>query len=363
MSKSVKAPKIYKFVVTDGVVTMYEPEHGAFEAVTLAANETLAFDPATGNITKTEVLADHLDIDVFAPTADTTDDATLYTKASSGHSGLDGSPISSDDDRDDDGSIDDHIRGGSDDDVEHGGRGRDRIDGGKGHDDISGDDGDDKLSGGSGDDSLHGGNGSDHLSGGEGADDLSGGADDDSASGGNGDDSIHGDDGDDHVRGGNGADDLSGDDGDDDLSGGNDDDSLHGGHGADDLSGGAGDDHLEGGHGKDDIRGGLGADTFVFTTDDFAGATRQTAERIRDFSHAQGDKIDFSGVDADSLTDGDQAFSFIGNAAFGNHAGELRYEIVRSNAFVSGDTNGDGVADFTIRLDHVATLDVTDFVL
>jgi hypothetical protein len=58
---------------------------------------------------------------------------------------------------------------------------------------------------------------------------------------------------------------------------------------------------------------------------------------------------------------GDQAFAFIGNGVFSHAAGELRYEQVGSATIVEGDTNGDGVADFWIRLDGVHTLQAGDF--
>jgi hypothetical protein len=45
---------------------------------------------------------------------------------------------------------------------------------------------------------------------------------------------------------------------------------------------------------------------------------------IQDFS--AGDLIDLSRIDANTLLDGDQAFEFIGNAAFSKTAGELRFE-------------------------------------
>jgi hypothetical protein len=37
--------------------------------------------------------------------------------------------------------------------------------------------------------------------------------------------------------------------------------------------------------------------------------------------------------------------------------------VIKGHAFVSGDTNGDGTADFVIRLDHVSVLDASDFML
>ena len=60
---------------------------------------------------------------------------------------------------------------------------------------------------------------------------------------------------------------------------------------------------------------------------------------------------------------GDQNFSFIGTAAFHNVAGELRYEQINGNTYVTGDRNGDGVADLMIRLDGLHGLVAGDFVL
>jgi hypothetical protein len=84
---------------------------------------------------------------------------------------------------------------------------------------------------------------------------------------------------------------------------------------------------------------------------------------IIDFSSAQGDKIDLSAIDARTDLAGDQAFSFISFAAFSNTAGELRLELAGANLLVSGDTNGNGTADFSILLKNVATVSATDFVL
>ena len=84
---------------------------------------------------------------------------------------------------------------------------------------------------------------------------------------------------------------------------------------------------------------------------------------VHDFSRAEGDRIDLRLVDANSTRDYDQAFAFIGNAAFSGTAGELRYRQLSGNTYVLGDTNGDGVADFWIRLDGLHSLNAGDFVL
>ena len=138
---------------------------------------------------------------------------------------------------------------------------------------------------------------------------------------------------------------------------------LRGLAGSDVLRGAGGDDRIEGGTGRDDVHGGTGADQFVFRTGDFGGATAATADIVRDFSQADGDVINLDAVDANSMLAGLQEFTFIGTAAFSGTAGELRYHQGASNTFISGDTNGDGTADFVIRLDGLHALTSCDFIL
>ncbi|WP_225008576.1 M10 family metallopeptidase C-terminal domain-containing protein [Novosphingobium percolationis] len=155
------------------------------------------------------------------------------------------------------------------------------------------------------------------------------------------------------LTGGAGADALSG-------LGGND--TLSGGTGGDKLSGGAGNDTLRGGTGRDVLTGGSGVDSFVFASGE-SSRTHASSDRITDFSHAQGDRIDLSRIDASSMTTGNQAFAFIGNAAFDKVAGQLHVITDGGNTYVEGDTNGDGLADFAIRLDGAVSLMAGDFVL
>lgn len=120
------------------------------------------------------------------------------------------------------------------------------------------------------------------------------------------------------------------------------------------LFGGAGDDVLHGGSGNDVIYGGLGADTMyghggndTFRFDSTAQSNSAGRDGIQDFT--LGDMIDLTKIDANALVVGDQAFTFIGNAAFGNHAGELRYENVAGPIWlIQGDTDGNGVSDFEL---------------
>jgi len=155
------------------------------------------------------------------------------------------------------------------------------------------------------------------------------------------------------ITGGNGADTLDGNLG---------NDKLLGGLGNDQLLGGAGNDSLTGGGGVDIATGGIGADRFIFTTiTDFASGA--PLDLIADFSHAQADKIDVSGVDANSALSGDQAFTFIGAASFSSVTAQLRYAVSGADVIVSGDVNGDGIADFSFTVANTPSLVGTDFIL
>jgi Ca2+-binding RTX toxin-like protein len=80
------------------------------------------------------------------------------------------------------------------------------------------------------------------------------------------------------------------------------------------------------------------------------GIGLESTDEILDFSSAEGDKIDFSNWDANSTQAGRQTFAFIGANAFSGSAGELRVEASGGKFVVSGDTDGDGTADFFLIL-------------
>ena len=87
-----------------------------------------------------------------------------------------------------------------------------------------------------------------------------------------------------------------------------------------------------------------------------------SVDTITDFSHAQADQIDLHLIDA--INGGaDDAFSFIGSAAFSHTAGELHYVAVSGGLMVSGDVNGDGLADFQFKVQGVSSLQASDFLL
>jgi serralysin len=164
--------------------------------------------------------------------------------------------------------------------------------------------------------------------------------------------------GNDLLEGLDGHDDLYGGSGHDDLYGGNGDDDLWGDSGLDNLYGGAGRDILTGGANSDLLVGGSGADTFDFNSVSEIGRG-STRDFIQDFRRAEADVVDLSTIDANTGRSGNQAFSFIGSASFGDKAGELRF----SSGVLSGDVNGDGVADFEIRMNGVTKMYSNDFFL
>ncbi|WP_318248071.1 calcium-binding protein [Novosphingobium huizhouense] len=175
-----------------------------------------------------------------------------------------------------------------------------------------------------------------------------------------GDDEVDGGAGNDRIDGGGGADVIVGGAGADSLSGAAGNDRLEGGSDNDTLNGGDGNDLLIGGAGQDMLTGATGADTFLFIAAD-CGTTRASADRIADFSHAEGDRIDISLIDADGATFGDQTFTLVSDAF--TAASQVRVVQADGNTYVEMNTNGDTVADLVIRLDGAVTLVAADFVL
>lgn len=132
---------------------------------------------------------------------------------------------------------------------------------------------------------------------------------------------------------------------------------MFGEGGNDTLVGAEGSDTITGGAGTDSLTGGLNDDVFDFNSVVEIGRNA-ARDVITDFTHGD-DTIDLNGVDANTEVAGNQNFSFIGSAAFGNVAGQLRY----SGGLLSGDVNGDGVADFQIGLTGAPVVTLSDLIL
>jgi Ca2+-binding RTX toxin-like protein len=140
------------------------------------------------------------------------------------------------------------------------------------------------------------------------------------------------------------------------------DNTIIGSAGNDTLNGGGGADTLVGGLGRDTLIGGAGADTFVLRSVAESGVGGGQRDVITDFLSGT-DKIDFTGIDANTGAAGDQAFSMIGTAAFTGVAGQLRYNWVGTDTVMHGDVNGDGVADFQLVLTGNQTFVAADLLL
>jgi len=299
---------------------------------------------------------------------------------------------------------DDYLSGGNGKDILVGGFGDDFLTGGNGKDILYGTVGDDYLSGGNGKETLFGGFGNDFLTGGNGKDILYGGAGDDILDGGSANDTLDGGLGNDtaiyasatagvtvtlgaetHNTGGAGTDTLvsienlvgsnfgdiltgdasanalNGLGGNDTLNGGFGDDFLFGGFGNDTLNGGFGNDLLVGGFGRDVMSGGGGFDAFSFN---FAGESvpgllnRDVITDFRGNGILAGDVIDVSTIDANNLLFGNQAFTFIGAAAF-TAAGQLRY----SGGVLQGSTDADLSSEFEVALTGAPAVTAFDLIL
>ncbi|MCJ8057315.1 FG-GAP-like repeat-containing protein [Shinella curvata] len=251
------------------------------------------------------------------------------------------------------------IVGSSSADVMLAGKGSQSLLGGKANDFLMGGSGDDSLTGGAGRDKLFGGTGSDTASYADAGKGVLAKLSFSSANSGDaeGDQyfSIE------NLTGSSHADKLTGDLNENRIGGGDGGDVLNGAAGNDKLFGDSGNDKLYGWTGADRLYGGTGADLFVFTSTKHSTASAR--DMIHDFSQTQGDRIHLSGIDARAATSKNDAFTFIGEKAFSEKAGELRYFHKSGDTFVSGDVDGDGKADFALRLDNTIDLVKGDFIL
>jgi hypothetical protein len=296
---------------------------------------------------------------------------------------------------------DDILDGGAANDILNGGLGADDLVGGLGNDILNGDDGDDQLNGGDGSDKLNGGIGADQLTGGAGADQMSGGdgadtlfgnADNDLLDGGAGADTMTGGTGNDvfivddagdqtieaagegydivrtaldgWVLGANleglelqGSADIdgTGNSGANNIQGNDGANTLYGLAGVDTINGNDGDDIIVGGAGSDLLRGGGGGgtDTFVILQESVGNAVLES-DTVYDYFAGDNDSIDLSDIDADSTQGGNQAFTFA-EFGFTKTAGEMTLTFASGQTTLRLDVNGDGKADYQMKINGDVT--------
>ena len=197
---------------------------------------------------------------------------------------------------------------------------------------------------------------------------LGGGAGNDVIYGGAGNDTLRGAFGNDTLRGNDDDDTLNGDIGNDLLDGGADEDRLLGGEGNDSLIGGSGDDRLFGGIGNDTLASGAGVDTLtggqgvdVFDFNVVGDSLIGLPDLIVDHDRLT-DRIDLSTIDANTLLANNQAFTFIGTAAF-TAAGQIRAVLSGSDLLLLISNDADVLAEMQILVQGSGVLDATDFIL
>ena len=138
------------------------------------------------------------------------------------------------------------------------------------------------------------------------------------------------------------------------------------GAGNDTIVGDTFNNQLTGGLGTDTLTGGLGADTFKYTSanQSTVGALHDV---ITDFLSGT-DKLDFSAIDANAATAGDQAFTFNNTAGAAiTGAGQLVFSYVGAGAsemtVIQGNLDNNLGADFEVALmGHITFNPVTDII-
>jgi Ca2+-binding RTX toxin-like protein len=106
------------------------------------------------------------------------------------------------------------------------------------------------------------------------------------------------------------------------------------------------------------MTGGTGGDIFSFNKLNESAPT--AIDTILDFVSSDGDKINFSGIDANINATGVQGFTFIDSAAF-SAAGQIRFDA--STNTLSASNNGDTLPEFSLVLTAITSVLVSDFML
>ena len=110
------------------------------------------------------------------------------------------------------------------------------------------------------------------------------------------------------------------------------------------------------------MTGGAGGDKFVLEALSDSGTNAANMDVIMDFNLADGDKIDVHSIDANATLAGNQAFTFIDEAAF-SAPGQIRYYDNGVDTFIELNTGNVLAADAAICLSGLHTPNETWFFL
>jgi serralysin len=130
---------------------------------------------------------------------------------------------------------------------------------------------------------------------------------------------------------------------------------------ADTFQGDGGPNWFQGGVGRDVATGGSGRDLYDFdrTGDSLPGSANRDV--ISDFAH-NSDKVDLTGIDANSAVAGNQAFVWLGGAPL-TGAGQVDFISSSGNTIIQASTDADSTPEFQIRLTGSVILSEGDFFL
>lgn len=158
---------------------------------------------------------------------------------------------------------------------------------------------------------------------------------------------------------------ITGTNGNNTLNGTAGPDLIRGLGGSDTLRGNAGNDRLIGGAHNDQLFGGSGADVFAYET--ISDSLPNVGRRDLIWDWETGDKIDLSVIDARQGVSGNQAFTFMGEGAFGSTSTsglvKFRYDSGADRTLIEGTVNTSSGIDFQISLVGQHALTANDFVL
>ncbi|WP_066469537.1 peroxidase family protein [Bosea sp. WAO] len=272
---------------------------------------------------------------------------------------------------------DDVLIGEAGDDAVSAAEGADFVDAGAGKDVVFAGSGDDQVFGGAGDDLIHGEAGNDRLFGEAGNDWIVAGAGDDTVVAGSGDDVIVGEQGDgndtyfgDDIGGGAGNDTL-------DLSAITANLTVDLGNGLlgrgsafstqsgsdtlwniENVATGAGNDTITASNAVNVIEGGAGNDTFRFLS-----TAAADGDTILDFE--PGDRLDLSGIDANTGQAGNQSFTLVNGPLTGAAQLAVTYETRQDGDYtiVSGSVDANSDEEFRIELKGSHNLNAGNFSL
>jgi Ca2+-binding RTX toxin-like protein len=126
------------------------------------------------------------------------------------------------------------------------------------------------------------------------------------------------------------------------------------------IIGNDGNNVIDGGYRKDTMTGGGGADMFAWNSVYEMGWFNFDSDIVTDFAPHL-DLLALNLIDADETVAGDQAFTFIGTAAF-TAPGQINFATNGTDTFIQLNTNADPTVDGIIQVFGVHTVDAGWFV-